>query len=146
MALTGGKLLYSWPPSLFPSLLCLGLSDLQAWCWLCRASQVPIPSTTARSTRSPLYRPHPPPVRASVVVVGAERSCVQHRIGLGVLQGWPVLSVLVNPPHLHTPQTPESLYDVTRLTIEIQVLTQVFSCASRLHQNNQQRTDVTPLA
>lgn len=79
--------------------------------------------------------------------VAAERSCVQVTASaLRVLHGWAALSVLVNPPHLHTPQTPVSLCDVTRLTTEIHVLTQMFSCASQLHQNHQQRTDVIPLA
>ena len=58
-------------------------------------------------------------------------------------KGGGVLLVLVNPPHLHNPKPQGFSMTSVKLTTEIQVPSQSFFTASRLHCNNQQRTEVT---
>lgn len=95
----------------------------------------------------PLHKPLPSPPTSHIeglwVVVTAKRSCTQvtHHT-LCILQGWGVLLVLVNPPHLYNPKPQGLSMTSAKLTTEIQVSSQSFFTASWLHHNNQQRTEV----
>lgn len=106
------KSLCSWHSSPFP-FCSYGSRNLKAWYLIVQS--LPGSHPHHSPPLSTVFSPTSPSsyIECLWVVVIAEHSCVPvTMLALQVLQGWGVHFVLVNPPHLHMPQTSEPPYDV----------------------------------